>query len=171
MVSAISSFDPIAYLKQLGNTSSTNSASSEPAADDGTTSSSPAATNTTGASALPSNPLNLSPTVLAVLQEIGDPSSGSSLMSGLLGNNTSSVSSSDPLAGVYSTLLYRDTKALPIQEAVQSSADSNGEAADNDPVQSLIDNYNAALNANNQAVFQEVQSALQASNITLPISA
>jgi hypothetical protein len=171
MVSAISSFDPITYLKQLNSTgSSASSSPSAPAVNNGapggsSTSTNAASTDNTGASSAPlSNPLNLSSAVLAVLQGVGASSSGSSLMSELLGDG--GVSSTDPLSGVYAGLLYSDTQALPLQEAIQNSSNTNAETSGNDPIQSLIDNYNASLNANSQAALQEAQSMLQALPIT-----
>ena len=85
---------------------------------------------------------------------------------------SSSVSSSDPLAGVYDTLLYQDTQALPLQAAIDTSAQTQTAAsAPTGTVQSAIDSYNSVLNNNNQTLLANAQTILAANNGTLPLTA
>lgn len=136
MVSAISSFDPVAYYKQLKDnvpapvvaTTPSSSTDSGDTPDNATAST--ATNKNVKAPSVPSDLLQLSPDILSLLQG-GGSSQGNSLIGSLLGGGGKSYSSSS-LAGAYASLLYHDA------QATQSVSTSN-------PIQNLINSYIKAI--------------------------
>jgi hypothetical protein len=176
MVDAVSSFDPIAYLKQINGLSAPASTDSSSPPTDPTPSNSSSA-NTTAATApfspdpslLTSSPLALSPDILSLLQGSGSNASQSGSISSLLGGG---ISSSDSLAGVYAAMLYNDTQVLPYQMALETSQQTQtGSSTQTNSIQNIIDSYNNVLDAGNQTLLDNAQAVLAANDGTLPTTA
>ncbi|MDE3059835.1 MAG: hypothetical protein KGJ06_02360 [Pseudomonadota bacterium] len=166
MVTAISSFDPLAYLDQVKGIK-------PPASTAGTSGSAPSSSSTTssqsgqGTSSTPSDLLGLPSNVLSLLQETSPDSSNSLLTSALF--DSSSAASSNPLSGLYATLLYNQTQTLPYQSAI--AAVQTPPAVISASLPNAIQSYNNVLNANNQTLLQNAQAALAANNGALPLTA
>lgn len=157
MVSSISSFNPIAYIQGIVSSTTPASNSSSSSTTGSTTSGSSSATgDTTTTSGLA--------TVLSLLQNDNSSSSNGGLLSTLLGEGGSGVSSADPLAGVYNALLYNASTIAPTAEAIANTPQPSETQTQTSPVENLINNYNTAANAYNQTLLQNAQQVAAAND-------
>src|SRR4051812_6354141 len=160
MVSSVTGFDPLNYLNQVKGTS-------KPAATTSGSGATGSANSSSSNSQPSSNVLGVSSNLLSLLQSV----SPSSFGSGLLGNliDSSSTSSHDPLSGVYGTLLYTESAAQPLADAIQGAQQAkNAAVTKRNPVQSILTSYHSAANAYNKTLQQHAKDVLKANNGQLP---
>jgi len=177
MVSGVSSFSPLTFLNDVKGIAPTPDSSTADATDstDSTTSSTSTTTTPANALGIPSDVLNAlqgtdstSSSIESVLSSLlggSSDSAGGGVLSSLLGGNTS-IDSSDPLAGVYNTLLYNDSTANPLQVAINSAQQQQSQTAAStaNPVTNALSSLNTAINSYNQTLLQTAQSVAAANN-------
>ena len=153
MVDAVSNFDAGAYLNQIKGL---KIAPATPAA--ATTASN---TTVTDQVQLPSN-------VIALLQETNSFAEKNSSLSNLL--NSSSTTASDPLAGLYNTLLSSKTSAATLSTALAATEQKQAQAtATNDSLQNILTSYHKGFSAYNKVLQQNAQAVLD--QVIPPLSA
>ena len=142
------SFNPISYIQGIVSATKPGKPAQTGSTSGSGNSSSSSDTNKPG--------LN---TVVSLLQNTNASSSGG-VLSTLLGDGTSSVPSSNPIAGVYNSLIASSTLTSPLNTAlsnIQQQPHSNS-------VQSALNSYNGAINAYNQTLLQTAKSVASANN-------
>jgi len=169
MVDSISSFNPATYLSQIEGAKPITVAAAPAAITPITPAAPPASSSASSPSSPPAtNLLGLSSDVLSVLQGTNSSSSNGGLLSNLFGS--SSISTPDPLSGLFNSLLTQDSSTLPTQQAIASTQQLQTQnSATNDQVQNVLNSYNSGLNAYNQTLLQNAKLVLAANST--PITA
>ncbi|MDE3015715.1 MAG: hypothetical protein KGI29_02180 [Pseudomonadota bacterium] len=152
--SAISGFNAATWLGQIEGVTAPTPA---PAA---------APTSTTSAAAPAPGGLGIPSNVLALLQGTGMGSTTSDQLSTLLGDGGNGISPTDPLAGVYNSLLSGNTTTGPIEAAVAAANQQAAQSAaqTDNATWNLIANLNTASNAYNTTLLQQAQAVEQANS-------
>lgn len=163
MVDAVSSFSPSAYLNQIKGISKTPAVSSQPPKPEevdnapGNT-----AGSSTGNGKPQSNPFQIPPEALSVLQGVSSGSQNGSLISEIVGS--SSANASDAFSGVYGTLLQSASSTEPLQQALSALQQRKADTATQfSTLPSVLGNYHAGLNAYNKVLQQNAQAVLDES--------
>jgi hypothetical protein len=159
-------FNPISYIQGIVSATAPHAATSTGSSNSqtGSTGSNSSTGSGTGtnASSSSNNILGLSSTILSLLQ--GTSSSQNNTLSSLLGGS-STVTSSDPLSGLYNSLSYNVSTATPLTNAVNDTQQQQANAqTQNNPVSSLLTNYNSGINSYNKTLLQNAQAVAAANN-------
>lgn len=143
MVTAINSFDPLAYLDHIHGAKEALPKTSD---------NKPAELPSTEETAK----------VVSLLLG-GDTANSKNSITGLLGGNALSDST---LAGVYNTLLFNNSTAF-VGEAL-AAIEQQTQTSKPDPLQQALNSLNTASNAYNQVLLQNAKDALKTNNGQLP---
>jgi len=159
MVNSVSSSSPTDFLTQIKTVPPVKTAT--PAATTtGTTTANPASTAAANtASSAENTAVQMASTLLDLINNMSSSSANSTLTGGLVGG----VSSTDPLAGVYNSMMFSQSTTKPLQEALAVTQQQQAQtAAQSTSVQDLLTARNAASNAYNNTLIQQAQAAVTA---------
>lgn len=161
MVTAVSSppFNALEYLTQLRSVSQPAPVTPPPVTDetDGPGASTPP--NTFPPTPSLASVLGIPSDVLSLLQNVDSSSSNGGLVSTLTGG----VGNSNPLSGVYNSLLQGSSSVAPLQHAINAAQQQQNQTqAQTSSVQAIVNSHNNASNAYNKVLQQNAQAALAA---------